>query len=376
MTRISILTCLLFGALITSSAAGAETALEKGVRQYNARQFKEALSTLMIAAQQDNRNPAVHYNLGNAFIQNGDSIKAVREYELGYSLAGTGPIANYCRSALAGVRQRDRNSTATSSYRDAASSTSKASVRCPIGTESHHDGVQKVNNGLSPQEWAIWQAQFDRVIRRAEMRVIPRSVQDWQNMTGICELYYYVDRNRKLRARVNRSTTQDSVNAALLEVVRSLDGSSQIEFPPIISVDSFNFYHGVNLGDVALALKRENPSTTATMTSTSANLRQTGMTGAQGKLQVPPVATDVSAALRNPKITSDVAGKVISKNNTQTEMKATQNVLPPDPATQDVKGKVVNDRAQKNVSGQITDTSTQGKIEPPKIVDDKLPSSK
>lgn len=195
-------------------------------------------------------------------------------------------------------------------------------------------------------------------------------------MTGICELYYYVDRNRKLRARVNRSTTQDSVNAALLEVVRSLDGSSQIEFPPIISVDSFNFYHGVNLGDVALALKRENPSTTATMTSTSANLRQTGMTGAQGKLQVPPVATDVSAALRNPKITSDVAGKVISKNNTQTEMKATQNVLPPDPATQDVKGKVVNDRAQKNVSGQITDTSTQGKIEPPKIVDDKLPSSK
>ena len=376
MTRISILTCLLFGAMMTSPAAGAETTLEKGVRQYKAGQFKEALSTLMIAAQQDNRNPAVHYNLGNAFIQNGDSIRAVREYELGYSLAGTGPIANYCRSALAGVRQRDRSSTRTSSYRDAAYSSSRSSVRCPIGTESHHDGVQKAHSGLSSQEWLTWQAQFDRVIRRAEMRVIPRSVQDWQNMTGICELYYYVDRNRKLRARVNRSTTDDSVNAALLEVVRSLDGSSQIEFPPIISVDSFNFYHGVNLGDVALALKRENPSTSATMTSTSANLRQTGVTGVQGKLPLPPTATDVSAALRSTKITADVAGKVISKNNTQTEMKATQNILSPDPATQDVKGKVVIDGAQKNVSGQITDTSTQGKTEPQKPIEDKPPSSK
>ncbi len=361
---------------MTSPAAGAETTLEKGVRQYKAGQFKEALSTLMIAAQQDNRNPAVHYNLGNAFIQNGDSIRAVREYELGYSLAGTGPIANYCRSALAGVRQRDRSSTRTSSYRDAAYSSSRSSVRCPIGTESHHDGVQKAHSGLSSQEWLTWQAQFDRVIRRAEMRVIPRSVQDWQNMTGICELYYYVDRNRKLRARVNRSTTDDSVNAALLEVVRSLDGSSQIEFPPIISVDSFNFYHGVNLGDVALALKRENPSTSATMTSTSANLRQTGVTGVQGKLPLPPTATDVSAALRSTKITADVAGKVISKNNTQTEMKATQNILSPDPATQDVKGKVVIDGAQKNVSGQITDTSTQGKTEPQKPIEDKPPSSK
>lgn len=117
MTRITILTCLLVGAAIVSPGAWAETALQKGVRQYNARQFTEAISTLMAAAQQDGRNPEIHYNLGNAFLQTGDSVRAVREYELGYSLAGTGPVAAYCRSALAGVRQRNRSTMANTTYR-------------------------------------------------------------------------------------------------------------------------------------------------------------------------------------------------------------------------------------------------------------------
>jgi len=383
MTRITILTCLLLGAAIVSPSALAETALQKGVRQYNARQFTEAISTLMIAAQQDGRNAEVHYNLGNAFLQTGDSVRAVREYELGYSLAGTGPVAAYCRSALAGVRQRNRSSMANTTYRTTSYAGSRSVIKCPIGTESHHDGVQKSRTGLSAAEWSVWKEYYDKAFKRIEMRVILSMVPNWQNMTGISELYYYVDRNRKLRARVNRSTTDDAVNAALLEVVRNLDGSSQIEFPSIIKVESFNFYHGVNLGEVALALKQQgnSTSTAVTMTNTNASLRQTGQSAAQGKLQTPAASTDVSASLKDPKVTADVAGKVISKNTT--ELKATQQILPPDAAVQDVKGQVVKDTAQKavpgqltdtaqkEVTGQVTDTSTQIKMEPPKPPADK-----
>ncbi len=130
MTRITILTCLMLTAAIASPSALAETALQKGVRQYNARQFTEAISTLMAAAQQDGRNPEIHYTLGNAFLQTGDSVRAVREYELGYSLAGTGPVAAYCRSALAGVRQRNRSATANTTYRSVAYG-GRSVIHCP-----------------------------------------------------------------------------------------------------------------------------------------------------------------------------------------------------------------------------------------------------
>ncbi len=209
-----------------------------------------------------------------------------------------------------------------------------------------------------------------------EYKMIANMVPNWQNATGISEMYLYIDRNRKLRARVNRFTSDEAVNAALLEAARSLDGSSLIEFPPGIKAESFNFYHGVDLGQVVAALKMQgtSTSTSVTMTNTNANLRQTGQSAAQGKLQTPATTTAVNASLQNTKVTADVAGKVISRNTT--ELKATQQVLPPDTAAHDVKGQIITDTAQKAVSGQLTDTSTQAKIEPPspKPPGDKTPT--
>lgn len=223
MTRITILTCLLVAAAIVSPAALAETALQKGVRQYNARQFSEAINTLMAAAQQDGRNPEVHYNLGNAFLQTGDSVRAVREYELGYSLAGTGPVAAYCRSALAGVRQRNRSTTANTTYRTVAYPGARSVIHCPVGTESHHEPVPKGKSGLSAEEWQVFRPYFEKHASGIEYKMIASMVPNWQNLTGISEMYLYIDRNRKLRARVFRCTTDEAVNAALLEAVRSLD---------------------------------------------------------------------------------------------------------------------------------------------------------
>jgi len=353
MARIKILAVLLVLAVMPAPSL-AETALQRGVRQYNARQFSEAVITLTAAAQQDPKNPEVHYNLANALLQTGDSVKAVREYELGYALAGSGPIATYCSSALAGIRQRNHNSrTSTQYYRTNYNGVSRTAIRCPIGTESHHDGVEKAHGGLSPEEWSVWRVYYDRAFRRLEMKVILAMVPNWQNMTGISELYYYVDRNRKLRARVNRSTTDESVNAALLEVVRNLDGTSAIEFPPNIKTDSFNFYHGVDLGEVALALRQQGASTStaAAITNTRAKLQQTAQSATQGKLSGTNTSTATDAALQSTKVTADVAGKVISKNTT--ELKATQQTLPPDAASQTVKGQVLPDPAEKDVSGQI-----------------------
>lgn len=353
MTRTTILTALLLAAIFCQPTL-AETALQKGVRQYNARQFTEAVSTLLAAAQLEPRNAEIHYNLGNAFLQTGDSVRAVREYELGYALAGTGPVASYCSSALAGIRQRNRNSrTSTQYYRTVSNGMSRTAIRCPVGTESHHDGVEKARTGLSSEEWSVWRVYYDKAFRRLEMRVILSMVPNWENMTGISELYYYVDRHRKLRARVNRSTTDDAVNAALLEIVRNLDGSSAIDFPSSIRADSFNFYHGVDLGEVAQTLRQQgaSTSTSATMTNTSARLQQTGQAANQGKLQGAPASTAVNASLQSTKVTADVAGKVIGKNNT--ELKATQQVLPPDMASQNVKGEVLPVPPSQNVKGEV-----------------------
>ncbi|HEY9731553.1 MAG TPA: tetratricopeptide repeat protein [Drouetiella sp.] len=316
------------------------------MRQYSARQFDQAVNTLTIAAHEDPKNAEVHYNLGNALLQTGDAVKATREYELGYALSGSGPIAAYCSTALAGIRQRNHNSrTSTTYYRTTTNGVSRTAIRCPVGTESHRDGVEKSHGGLSAEEWSVWRVYYDKAFRRLEMKVILAMVPNWQSMTGISELYYYVDRNRKLRARVSRSTTDDAVNAALLEVVRNLDGSAAIEFPATIKADSFNFYHGVDLGEVALALRHQarSTSTTATMTNTNATLQQTGQAAAQGKLQIPPASTAVSATLQNSKVTADVAGKVIGRNST--ELKAVQEILPPETASQSVKGQVLMEPA-------------------------------
>lgn len=358
MARIKILTVLLVLAVMPAPSL-AETALQRGVRQYTARQFSQAVSTLTTAAQQEPKNPEIHYNLANALLQTGDSVKAVREYELGYALAGSGPIATYCSSALAGIRQRNRNSrTSTQYYRTTYNGVQRTVIRCPVGTESHHDGVEKAHSGLSPEEWSVWRVYYDKAFRKLEMRVILAMVPNWQSMTGISELYYYVDRHRKLRARVNRSTTDDAVNAALLEVVRNLDGSQAIDFPPNIKADSFNFYHGVDLGEVSLALRQQaaSTSTTATLSNTSAKLQQTAQSANQGKLPGAATNTATNASLQNTKVTADVAGKVISKNST--ELKATQQTLPPDAASQTVKGQVLVEPAEKEVSGQL-------KVEPP-----------
>lgn len=341
MVRTKILTCLVVFASIAIPAI-AETTLQKGVRQYSSRQFNEAVLTLTQAAREEPRNAEVHYHLANALLQTGDTIKATREYELGYALAGSGPVAAYCSSALTGIRQRNHNSrTSTSYYRTTINGVSRPGIRCPVGTESHHDGVEKAHSGLSQEEWSVWRVYYDKAFRRLEMKVILSMVPNWQNMTGISELYYYVDRNRKLRARVNRSTTNDAVNAALLEVVRNLDGSAAIQFPASIKADSFNFYHGVDLGEVALALRQQGASTSTavTMTNTNAKLQQAGQTAAQGKLQTPPASTAVNGSLQNSKITADVAGKVVGQNNT--ELKAVQQILPPDTASQNVKGQVL-----------------------------------
>ena len=378
MSRITILTCLLVGAAIVSPSALAETALQKGVRQYNARQYTEAISTLMAAAQQDGRNPEVHYNLGNAFLQTGDSVRAVREYELGYSLAGSGPVAAYCRSALAGVRQRNRSSMANTTYRTVAYPGARPVIHCPVGTESHHEPVPKGKSGLSPEEWQVFRPYFEKHASGIEYKMIANMVPNWQNLTGLSEMYLYIDRNRKLRARIFRCTTDEGVSAALLEAVRSLDGSPLIDFPKEIKAESFNFYHGVPMGTVVAALRQQgvSTSTAVTMTNTKANLQQAGQSATQGKLQAPAATTAVNASLQNTKVSADVAGKIVGKNTT--ELKATQQVLPPDTAAQDVKGQIITDSAQKSVSGQLTDTSTQAKIEPPtpKSTDEKAVPAK
>lgn len=369
MTKFILNFLLVLMATAVSTAAQAETLLERGVRQYNAGQYTDAIATLMSAVQQNNRDPAAHYNLGNAFMRTKDTIRAAREYELGYSLAGVGPVATYCRSALAGIRQQGGKTGVVNVTRTSGPYTGpRSNVRCPVGTESHHDGgVQRVGRGLPPDEWAVWSVQFDYAFRKLESKIFAKMVPNWQDMSGECELYYSVDRNHRLRARINRSTADDSVNAACLEVARALDGTNLLNFPPTVHADEFNFYHGVRLYELVMAMKREGYSTntSATMTSTNANLRQTGLTAAQQRLGGIPTSTDLNGALR----TADVNGRIISKNNKQKELKATQLALPPDTASHEVSGQLVSDPAQKNVDGQLLQDPAQKNVDGQLVTD-------
>jgi len=53
----------------------------EGVKLYNAEDYPGAFKDFATALGKDARNPAFHFNLGDAFLKNGDPAKAIEEYE-------------------------------------------------------------------------------------------------------------------------------------------------------------------------------------------------------------------------------------------------------------------------------------------------------
>lgn len=102
--RILALIALGIGAVAISSlispAALAASALDLGVKAYNAGHYKAAISYINQAAAQTPRNARIHYYRANTLAKLGRHPEALREYRISYSLDPYGDCASYCRAAL------------------------------------------------------------------------------------------------------------------------------------------------------------------------------------------------------------------------------------------------------------------------------------
>ncbi|HEY9715019.1 MAG TPA: hypothetical protein V6C72_16235 [Chroococcales cyanobacterium] len=340
--------------------------VERGIAQYNAGQYRQSVDTLMSALSGNANDPQIHYHLGNALCQVGDYVRALREYDLGYRLSRTGPIAYYCRQAIAGCRQKldnihslniiehnNRRLPAVAMINPSIGSNTTrlhGNVHCPVGTYSHPGGVDQWPNGPPMAEYVKWLKTFNLCMQQVVHDRI-RRIPHWETITGKCELYVTIDSHNRLRARVERSDTDEAVNQILLDAIKYLDGSNAIAYH--FPMDGFHFYYGFIYPVPQLYGDFNSNRTTATLTNTrtSASVSQlaVGLGLTEYKFRAPAESSQLTGALGS--------GSVFGKLLTPKALKANQLRL--------IDFAPLGEITQKEVNGTVISRSAGGEVVEP-----------
>jgi tetratricopeptide (TPR) repeat protein len=98
--KCAILGCALWANLGYGGSVQAATALDQGIRAYNAGKYDEAIGRLGQAESTEFNNPILHYYLANALAKTKQTPDAIKEYKVALALEPNGQLADYCRQAL------------------------------------------------------------------------------------------------------------------------------------------------------------------------------------------------------------------------------------------------------------------------------------
>lgn len=286
---------LLLSLVLVRNPAYAAGYMERGMKEYSAGQYKQAITSLRLAIEREKSSDLAHYYLANSLMSTGNRNEAALEYKRAFMLATSESMANNCRRALKGLNvplpRMDEEDMKTRTARANMTPYSVASVNAlselagqransPKILESHRDGVMQFKT--APESTPDMQAKWDKWIEdfRLEFNTSLYRMMGptFSACSGKVKMIFSVDSRGKLRGRILESTAPFFYEYYLLATVRKLDGAPVLDFPSGSSIPGYNFTMGWSNGPPK---SQYNRNTMAELRRLGYQLRRNPITGEQ-----------------------------------------------------------------------------------------------
>lgn len=311
--RYSLLFLLIVLALTKQSerAAWAEDIdwLNRGIAEYSAGQYNQAVSSLSLAASKNEGSDLAHYYLANSLLRIGHKARALQEYEKACNASQTAEMYRNCGQVLKAynvavpppppmghpMRRRSVLDQYQVSSLDRINSLAEQKSDGKMKfADSHRDGLEVFR--CSPEGSAELKAAWDQWIEKYRLTfgstLGPRvRAANIGKLSGSALMVFSVDRNRRLRGRIVKSDAPVLFNYFLLETTRRIDRAAILDFPAASALPGYNFTMTWDYG-----ASKNGTDTIAELLRTEATLRnQQALNANAGTLS----ASDTSATLRN-----------------------------------------------------------------------------
>lgn len=282
--------------------------LNRGIAEYSAGQYNQAVNSLSLAANKNESSDLAHYYLANSLLRIGHKARALQEYEKACNASQTAEMYRNCAQVLKAYNQvvppppplvlHPRRRAMLEQYQTSsldrinALAEQKSDGKTRFA-DSHRDGLEvfRCSPEGSPELKAAWDQWIENYRLTFGSTLGPRvRAAHIGKLSGSALMVFSVDRNRRLRGRIVRSDAPVMFNYFLLETTRRIDRAAILEFPAASALPGYNFTMTWDYG-----ASRNGSDTVAELLRTEAALRnQQALKANAGTL----TAADTTAILR------------------------------------------------------------------------------
>ncbi len=340
--RVKLFTTLLIASLSACGFAPVDAFTvnlrDAGIRQYNARQYSQAVDTLTRAAAMYKGDGLSHYYLANSLLKIGQTNKAIIEYKKAYYLSDSEQMAKQCARALEAfnirlpvlppeqwkIRSARANLTPVTSAPVNQISRLAEHRLGEENLESHPSGLEKFTTapegGALAGKWDQWIENFRIAFNTVLFKKMGRKS---SALWGNTRMVFSIDSSRRLRGKILESNSPFFFRYYLLDTTRFMDGTDGLQFPSGSTIPGYNFTMGWSQGQP----RRVDTQTLAELKQLAYQLHRNPISGQRltaGRLAGTMSSKDVSANLR----TTGVNGALAKPTGLQTTAKMGSLPLP------------------------------------------------
>ena len=282
--------------------------LNRGIAEYSAGQYNQAVNSLSLAASKNESSDLAHYYLANSLLRIGHKARALQEYEKACNASQTAEMYRNCAQVLKAynlalpppppLAQHPRRRSVLDQYQTSsldrinALAEQKSDGKTRFA-DSHRDGLEvfRCSPEGSPELKAAWDQWIENYRLTFGSTLGPRvRAAKIGKLSGSALMVFSVDKNRRLRGRIVRSDAPVMFNYFLLETTRRIDRAAILDFPAASTLPGYNFTMTWDYG-----ASRNGNDTLAELIRTEASLRnQQALKANAGAL----TAADTNAILR------------------------------------------------------------------------------
>lgn len=282
--------------------------LNRGIAEYSAGQYNQAVNSLSLAASKNESSDLAHYYLANSLLRIGHKARALQEYEKACNASQTAEMYRNCAQVLKAYNQavppppplvqHPRRRSVLDQYQTSsldrinALAEQKSDGKTRFA-DSHRDGLEvfRCSPEGSPELKAAWDQWIENYRLTFGSTLGPRvRAAHIGKLSGSALMVFSVDKNRRLRGRIVRSDAPVMFNYFLLETTRRIDRAAILDFPAASTLPGYNFTMTWDYG-----ASRNGTDTVAELLRTEAALRsQQALNANAGAL----TAADTNAILR------------------------------------------------------------------------------
>ncbi len=282
--------------------------LNRGIAEYSAGRYNQAVSSLSLAASKNESSDLAHYYLANSLLRIGHKARALQEYEKACNASQTAEMYRNCAQVLKAYNvavppppplvQHPHRRSVLDQYQTStldrinALAEQKSDGKTRFA-DSHRDGLEvfRCSPEGSPELKAAWDQWIENYRLTFGSTLGPRvRAAHIGKLSGSALMVFSVDKNRRLRGRIVRSDAPVMFNYFLLETTRRIDRAAILDFPAASTLPGYNFTMTWDYG-----ASRNGTDTVAELLRTEAALRnQPALNANAGAL----TAADTNAILR------------------------------------------------------------------------------